>query len=271
MTDDYSTLEGYNPERRPGPGLRPSTQFCPIKKGDVVIDLGSGAGNDAFIARAETGETGKVIGVDFTPAMIDRPARTLISLGFHNVDSARVILKKCQSQVTCRRRRLQLRPQSRPQQIMASSRKYTGVLNLARHFSHIPTSSRRLPCPLQIPASCRNVCRLCLRRHPETSLPGADPTSTVLKMSFCKKEKSDPNIPDDILSSTSSTEGDRGLPRLRHRHPQRHVYAEKPKVPPAAARAVVINQAKRLSRPGSRYYGKPITLTPIKKADKSIP
>jgi ubiquinone/menaquinone biosynthesis C-methylase UbiE len=38
-----------------------------IKKGDVVVDLGSGAGNDAFIASAETGETGKVIGIDFTP------------------------------------------------------------------------------------------------------------------------------------------------------------------------------------------------------------
>src|ERR1700721_728979 len=65
MTDDYSTLEGYNPDADLGLGCGLPTQFAKIKKGDVVIDLGSGAGNDAFIARAETGETGKVIGTVF--------------------------------------------------------------------------------------------------------------------------------------------------------------------------------------------------------------
>src|SRR5271156_5504286 len=68
MTDDYSTLEGYNPEADLGLGCGLPTQFARIKKGDVVIDLGSGAGNDCFVARAETGDTGKVIGIDFTPA-----------------------------------------------------------------------------------------------------------------------------------------------------------------------------------------------------------
>jgi len=57
-----------------------------IKKGDVVIDLGSGAGNDAFIARHETGETGKVIGIDFTPAMITKARENAEKLGFHNVE-----------------------------------------------------------------------------------------------------------------------------------------------------------------------------------------
>src|SRR5687768_14852805 len=61
MTDDYSTLEGYNPDADLGLGCGLPTQFAKIKKGDIVIDLGSGAGNDAFVARAETGETGKVI------------------------------------------------------------------------------------------------------------------------------------------------------------------------------------------------------------------
>ena len=65
-------LEGYNPDADLGLGCGLPTQFAKIKKGDVVIDLGSGAGNDAFIARHETGETGKVIGIDFTPAMIER-------------------------------------------------------------------------------------------------------------------------------------------------------------------------------------------------------
>src|SRR6201995_192613 len=72
MTDDYTQLEGYHPEADLGLGCGLPTQFAKIKKGDVVIDLGSGAGNDAFIARHETGESGKVIGIDFTPAMIER-------------------------------------------------------------------------------------------------------------------------------------------------------------------------------------------------------
>ena len=86
MTDDYSTLEGYNPDADLGLGCGLPTQFAKIKKGDVVIDLGSGAGNDAFVARAETGETGKVIGIDFTPAMIEKARANAEKLGFHNVE-----------------------------------------------------------------------------------------------------------------------------------------------------------------------------------------
>lgn len=55
-------------------------------RGDVVVDLGSGAGNDAFVARAETGETGKVIGIDFTPAMIEKARANAEKLGYHNVE-----------------------------------------------------------------------------------------------------------------------------------------------------------------------------------------
>jgi arsenite methyltransferase len=86
MTDDYSTLEGYNPDADLGLGCGLPTQFARIKKGDVVIDLGSGAGNDAFIARAETGETGKVIGIDFTTAMLDKARANADKLGFNNVE-----------------------------------------------------------------------------------------------------------------------------------------------------------------------------------------
>src|SRR5689334_6423691 len=86
MTDDYSTLEGYNPDADLGLGCGLPTQFAKIKKGDVVIDLGSGAGNDAFVARAETGETGKVIGIDFTPAMIERARQNAEVRGFNNVE-----------------------------------------------------------------------------------------------------------------------------------------------------------------------------------------
>ena len=86
MSDDYTTLEGYNSDADLGLGCGLPTQFAKIKKGDVVIDLGSGAGNDAFIARHETGETGKVIGIDFTPAMIERARKNNEVRGFNNVE-----------------------------------------------------------------------------------------------------------------------------------------------------------------------------------------
>lgn len=86
MNDDYQHIEGYNPEADLGLGCGLPTQFAQIKKGDVVIDLGSGAGNDAFIARHETGETGKVIGIDFTPAMIERARHNAEVRGYTNVD-----------------------------------------------------------------------------------------------------------------------------------------------------------------------------------------
>jgi arsenite methyltransferase len=86
MSDDYTQLNGYNPDADLGLGCGLPTQFAKIKKGDVVIDLGSGAGNDAFIARAETGETGKVIGVDFTEAMINKARTNAEKLGFNNVE-----------------------------------------------------------------------------------------------------------------------------------------------------------------------------------------
>jgi arsenite methyltransferase len=86
MSDDYSKLEGYNPVADLGLGCGLPTQFAKIKKGDIVIDLGSGAGNDCFIARQETGETGKVIGIDFTPAMIEKARVNVEKLGYHNIE-----------------------------------------------------------------------------------------------------------------------------------------------------------------------------------------
>ncbi|MBS1563460.1 MAG: arsenite methyltransferase [Bacteroidetes bacterium] len=86
MSDDYTQLQGYNADADLGLGCGLPTQFAKIKKGDVVVDLGSGAGNDAFVARAETGETGKVVGIDFTPAMIAKARENAEKLGFHNVE-----------------------------------------------------------------------------------------------------------------------------------------------------------------------------------------
>src|SRR5690242_10933457 len=59
MNDDYSKLEGYNPDADLGLGCGLPTEFAQIGEGDTVIDLGSGAGNDCFIARRITGEKGK--------------------------------------------------------------------------------------------------------------------------------------------------------------------------------------------------------------------
>ena len=86
MADDYSNLEGYNPEADLGLGCGLPTEFANIKEGDTVIDLGSGAGNDAFIARKFVGESGKVIGIDFTEAMIARARENAEKLGLNNVE-----------------------------------------------------------------------------------------------------------------------------------------------------------------------------------------
>jgi len=86
MSDDYTTLEGYNPDADLGLGCGLPTQFAQIKSGDTVIDLGSGAGNDCFIALKETGETGRVIGIDFTPAMIEKARENVEKLGYNNVE-----------------------------------------------------------------------------------------------------------------------------------------------------------------------------------------
>jgi ubiquinone/menaquinone biosynthesis C-methylase UbiE len=86
MADDYTQVEGYNPDADLGLGCGLPTQFARIKKGDVVIDLGSGAGNDAFIARHEAGETGKIIGIDITPAMIEKARRNAEARGLNNVE-----------------------------------------------------------------------------------------------------------------------------------------------------------------------------------------
>ena len=86
MAEDYSKLTGYSADADLGLGCGLPTEFAKIKEGDVVIDLGSGAGNDAFVARSVTGASGKVIGVDFTERMIDKARMNAEKLGYHNVE-----------------------------------------------------------------------------------------------------------------------------------------------------------------------------------------
>lgn len=86
MADDYTQLDGYNADADLNLGCGLPTQFAKIKPGDTVIDLGSGAGNDAFIARHETGANGKVIGIDFSEAMIAKARTNAEKLGFNNIE-----------------------------------------------------------------------------------------------------------------------------------------------------------------------------------------
>ncbi|HBH22748.1 MAG TPA: arsenite S-adenosylmethyltransferase [Cytophagales bacterium] len=86
MMDDYSEVEGYEPDADLGLGCGLPTKFARISKGDTVIDLGSGAGNDCFVARYETGPEGKVIGIDFTGSMIQRARLNTEKRGFNNVE-----------------------------------------------------------------------------------------------------------------------------------------------------------------------------------------
>jgi SAM-dependent methyltransferase len=86
MADDYSDLEGYNPDADLGLGCGLPTEFAKIKEGDTVIDLGSGAGNDVFIARKLTGASGRVIGIDMTEPMIIKARANAEKTGFNNVE-----------------------------------------------------------------------------------------------------------------------------------------------------------------------------------------
>lgn len=86
MMDDYTGTDGYVEDADLGLGCGLPTSFAQISKGDTVIDLGSGAGNDCFVARHETGPEGKVIGIDFTPAMINKARENAEKLGLNNVE-----------------------------------------------------------------------------------------------------------------------------------------------------------------------------------------
>lgn len=86
LADDYSKLQGYVKDADLNLGCGLPTEFAQISPGDTVVDLGSGAGNDCFVARSLTGPEGKVIGVDMTEAMVERARRNVEKLGFDNVE-----------------------------------------------------------------------------------------------------------------------------------------------------------------------------------------
>lgn len=85
FSEKYDHLKGYEDEANLGLGCGLPTELAHIRQGDIVLDLGSGAGIDCFVARNETGQTGQVIGVDFTPEMVARARKNATKRGFTNV------------------------------------------------------------------------------------------------------------------------------------------------------------------------------------------
>lgn len=86
FSEKYEHLKGYNPEADMGLGCGIPTEFAKINDGDTVVDLGSGAGNDCFVARASVGDTGRVIGIDMTESMIEKARENAVRLGYENVE-----------------------------------------------------------------------------------------------------------------------------------------------------------------------------------------
>lgn len=86
FSDDYTKLEGYHPDADLNLGCGVPTEYAGLAEGQHVLDLGSGAGNDCFIARSIVGETGHVTGLDFTEQMVRKAENNLAKTTFRNIN-----------------------------------------------------------------------------------------------------------------------------------------------------------------------------------------
>jgi SAM-dependent methyltransferase len=92
--DTMSLQIGYSPEEigevpdgaNLGLGCGNPVALASLKKGEIVLDLGSGGGFDCFLASKKVGTRGKIIGVDMTPEMLDRSRRNAEKGGYKNVE-----------------------------------------------------------------------------------------------------------------------------------------------------------------------------------------
>ncbi|MGB8528514.1 MAG: arsenite methyltransferase [Rhodoplanes sp.] len=84
--DAYKSVEGYVPEADLGLGCGLPTEHANVRPGEAVLDLGAGAGLDAFVARRLVGEEGQVYGVDMTPDMVVKARANAEKLGYRNVE-----------------------------------------------------------------------------------------------------------------------------------------------------------------------------------------
>lgn len=94
-TQELVFITGYSPEERAAVpseaeqislGCGNPIALANLKMGEVVLDIGSGGGIDAFLAARKVGPSGRVIGVDMTPAMLERARATALKNGFQNVE-----------------------------------------------------------------------------------------------------------------------------------------------------------------------------------------
>lgn len=92
-SEQIATSIGYTkgeidsaPTANLGLGCGNPTATAGIKEGDTVLDLGSGAGFDCFLAAKKVGDTGKVIGVDFSEEMVSKAEENAKQLGCKNVE-----------------------------------------------------------------------------------------------------------------------------------------------------------------------------------------
>lgn len=101
-TTDKAESIGYSPAELAGVpseatgttfGCGNPTALTEIGPGDVVVDLGSGAGLDLILAARKVGPTGKVIGVDMTDAMIERARQNVAAAGLSNVEIRKGIIE----------------------------------------------------------------------------------------------------------------------------------------------------------------------------------
>jgi ubiquinone/menaquinone biosynthesis C-methylase UbiE len=86
LASDYTDMAGYHPFADLGLGCGMPVEYAKINGGDTVVDLGSGAGNDCFVAREMVGEKGKVIGVDITERMVEKARHNAEIAGYNNVE-----------------------------------------------------------------------------------------------------------------------------------------------------------------------------------------
>ncbi len=86
MAESYDTLDGYNPDADLKLGCGIPIEYAKLRQGQHVLDLGSGAGNDLFVARSEVGETGRLVGLDFSPEMNQKAEENRRKLGFSNME-----------------------------------------------------------------------------------------------------------------------------------------------------------------------------------------
>ena len=89
FNDSYDHLEGYVPDADLSLGCGVPVDYAGIRPGDRILDLGSGAGNDCFVARSLTGENGHVTGLDFTEQMLMKAEENRQKLGYTNIEFVR--------------------------------------------------------------------------------------------------------------------------------------------------------------------------------------